>query len=422
MRGAQSVEEQQIKPRKKVLFISTYKTACGIGTFTETLETHLSEKYDVEIGVLDQYVLKGTDPRLEKAGDALIEEIISRAKTADIVNLQWEPGLLGGTKKQILRRFEKILQSAKNVVVTVHTVIPEEKLSILTLARMLKHRHFSSAVRYIAENVQGYGRKTYQLLEAASNQSENFQLIVHTPREVRFFKEAIGIKSVSAHPLSYIRKGWEDLLEKRAAEIKESFESEYGIDKKFIGFFGFLSDYKGVTTSIEAMRTLPDHYHLMLFGGVHPALIRDGEQVSPYVKQLMATVHPENTTSRQKKSLLQRVHFLGAPDDFDFAAAIKACDINVFPYVEIGQSASGPVSQSVELCKRTIVSSNKMFNQLEKYFPKRMVKVDVGNHLQLSQSILREIVKEEPKKDSLKYNNETLAAFYSDVFEKASAR
>lgn len=34
--------------------------------------------------------------------------------------------------------------------------------------------------------------------------------------------------------------------------------------------FGFFSEYKGPDTLIRAMHKLPDNYHLLVFGGLHP--------------------------------------------------------------------------------------------------------------------------------------------------------
>lgn len=414
----------RIGRRKKIMFISTYKIPCGIGAFTETLETHLEGEYEIEIGVLDQYILKSIEPPLDAAGDRLIDDICLRARECDVVNLQWEPGLLGHTPKQILRRFKKILQSNPHMIVTVHTVVPiEKKASILQALRETRHQGIFGGARYISNTMlRRYGDRTHQLLREAAK-SETFQLVVYTQREVRHFRELIGIKNVHDHPLSYIRRGWEERLATTAGQMRDKWKKQFGADKKFIGFFGFLTEYKGISTAIEAMRLLPDDYMLMLFGGVHPALLHDGQNVSPYVHQLMTSVHPSLAGSKgveAKRSLVDRVRFIGAPDDYEFAAAILASDINVFPYVEIGQSASGPVSQSVELGKRTIVSNNKMFSQFELYFLKRTYKTDIGNHIQLAQMVQTAMDEPEPGVAGLGYNNKTLTDFYRIIIERAS--
>lgn len=400
--------------RKRVLIISTYRTACGIAAFTDTLQSLLSERYAIEIGALDQFLLKNID----KAGDALIAELVKRAKSVDVVNLQWEPGLLGTSELQRLRRLKTILRATPNLVITAHTVLPKPTVSVVQALQEMRHNGLHSAVRYTAGAVRHHGRATYRALVEASR-SREFQLIVHTRREQRFFRDAIGIRNVHDHPLSYIRKDWMEKLPDRASGIRSELVSRFG-GRKFIGFFGFLSKYKGILTAVEAMRFLPDEYMLLLYGGVHPGEIKRGEVNYGYVEQIINAVDPPYISGAQQGSVVDRVQFLGAPSDFNFAAAMMACDINVFPYVEIGQSASGPVSQSVELGKRTIVSNNFMFNELDRYFPGRTERMDVGNYIHLAQVIMRAMEKPEPGMAGLAYHNRTLADFYAHVIEQAS--
>lgn len=404
--------------KKRVLIISTYRTSCGIATFTDTLETLLGGEYAVEVGVLDQFLLKAMGGQLEKAGDDLIDNIVDRAREVDIVNLQWEPGLLGRTERHMLRRFTKLLRANSNLIVTVHTVVPAPAISFRGLLEEVFLRGVLAATRYWMRNGR-FGRNTYRAL-AEAGKNPQFQVIVHTKREKRFFREAVGIPNVHDHPLSYIRRGWEEKLPEEAKRIRSDLTERFG-DRKFIGFFGFLTEYKGIQTAVEALRFLPQEYMLLLYGGVHPGLIREGELNDPYVEKIMNAVDPPRVDGEQvKASVVDRVQFLGAPDDFRFAASIMACDINVFPYVEIGQSASGPVSQSVELGKRTVVSNNFMFEQFSRYFPGRTERADIGNYIHLAQAIMRAMSKPEPGSRGLGYNNQTLAEFYSRVFEQAS--
>jgi glycosyltransferase involved in cell wall biosynthesis len=412
-------EESTLKiqeSRKKLYIISTYNITCGIASFTDTLESYLRDKFDVEIGILDQYLLKSTNRNIAEFGDKLIDEICAKASMADVVNLQWEPGLLGANTAQILRRFKKIVSSNKKMIVTVHTVLPLRKGSVLLESlRLLRHRRLIDMVKNLRTRLfVDYERKTYKILKKASDNSENFNLCVHTPREVRFFRDVIKIKNVHAHPLSYIRKGWEEKLANRSQELRAQWEERFGYGKKFVGFFGFLSEYKGITIAIRSMRLLPDDYILLIFGGVHPGLLVEGQEISPYVQRLIDDI---NCTKNKQMDLFNKVKFLGAPCDFDFAAAIMGCDVNVFPYLEIGQSASGPVSQSIDLLKRTIVSNNDTFKQLDNYFPDRTYKIDIGNYIQLAQMILLAMDDNEPTADGLKFSPKTLSVFYCDVIQ-----
>lgn len=409
---------RRMHKKKRVMIISTYKISCGIAEYTETVESLLRDHYEIEIGVLDQFLLKSTEPHLEKAGDQLIDAITEQARSVDVVNLQWEYGQLGESRRQILRRFKKILDASPSLVVTVHTVpvvpaIPPTTTLIINCLRILRRHGIFPVVQYIAGMLRHPSRELYRLLTIAARR-QRLHLIVHTKRERRIFSEAIGIGNVHDHPLSIVRRGWEENLEAAAKRIRSELVTLYG-ERTFIGSFGFFSDYKGTLTAIEALRSLPDDYMLLLYGSVHPVSIRHGEVVSPYVEKLLNAINTSKTPS-----LVNRVQFLGAPDAFEFAAAMKACDINVFPYVEVGQSASGVASLSVELGKRTVISNNLMFAELERYFPNRTEKTDVGNHIQLAQAIVRAMDGPEPGMDGLTYNNITMTALYAQVFELAS--
>lgn len=402
--------------RKRVLMISTYRIACGIAAFTETLESHLTDRFDIEIAALDQYVLRSKAPRLVAAADRLIADISKRASNVDVVNLQWEPGLLGIIPEQMLRRFRSILKSNHNMVVTVHSVIPTQRFSPFEFWRKFRDGGVRDAGRYayVSHSLNRYAQQTYKLLAKAA-QHPGFRVIVHTPRERRFFQEAIGIPNVFDHPLSQIRKGWEERLATAASIVRQELELQYGEGRRFVGFFGFLSEYKGITTLVEAMRYLPDNFILLLFGGVHPNTIRQGDPVDPYLQRIMEAVDPTPKPDRSsRKSLVDRVRFLGTLDDFEFAASMMACDVNVLPYLEVGQSASLPVALSIELQKPTIVSNNRTFVELAKYFPKSMVFFDIGNHLQLAQTISSITGKPWPKV-GLRYTSKTQADFYTDV-------
>src|SRR6202007_1824380 len=84
------------------------------------------------------------------------------------------------------------------------------------------------------------------------------------------------------------------------------------------------------------------------------------------------------------KDLSDRIHFLGATSDADFLAGMAICDTVVFPYLEVGQSSSGPISQSLELGCRVIASRTHTFLQFARYHPDTIEFFDIGNHLQLA--------------------------------------
>ena len=111
------------------------------------------------------------------------------------------------------------------------------------------------------------------------------------------------------------------------------------------------------------------------------------------------------------KDLSRRIHFLGATSDQDFLSGMALCDTVVFPYLEVGQSSSGPISQALELGCRVVASRTHTFLQLDRYHRGTMEFFDIGNHLELAARILAR-----PQFDAsarfLSFNVETNKAVY----------
>jgi hypothetical protein len=78
---------------------------------------------------------------------------------------------------------------------------------------------------------------------------------------------------------------------------------------------------------------------------------------------------------------------MGALDDAEFFTGMAVCDAVVFPYLEVGQSASGPISQAVELGCRVLASRTHAFLEFAAYHPDTVEFFDIGNHLELAERI-----------------------------------
>ena len=84
------------------------------------------------------------------------------------------------------------------------------------------------------------------------------------------------------------------------------------------------------------------------------------------------------------KDLSDRIHFLGPQSDVDFLAGMAICDAVVFPYLEVGQSSSGPITQALELGCRIIASRTHTFLKFARYHKNMIEFFDIGNHLELA--------------------------------------
>jgi glycosyltransferase involved in cell wall biosynthesis len=178
-----------------------------------------------------------------------------------------------------------------------------------------------------------------------------------------------------------------------------------------IGVFGFISEYKGIATAIQALQHLPNNYHLLIFGGVHPQEITPRTPRHPYIGKLFEHGFMDTTLydkigdlaaqgapqlvveadrglpelfGKHPKDLSERIHFMGAQAESDFLSGMAICNAVVFPYLEVGQSASGPISQALELGCRIIASRTHAFLEFAEYHSTAIEFFDIGNHVELA--------------------------------------
>ena len=94
-------------------------------------------------------------------------------------------------------------------------------------------------------------------------------------------------RRVFDHPLSFLSSGDVETVMSHASRRRFTQLDPLPKDAKLIGVFGFLNDYKGFGTVVRALHHLPDDYHLLIFGGVHPNEIAARTAVHPYVASLL---------------------------------------------------------------------------------------------------------------------------------------
>jgi len=461
------------RPGMKVLLVSSYRVSCGIATYTEALETLLEKDFALTVFALDQSILKSRIPHVIEAGDQQIRELCASFKDYDVVNFQWEPGLLGDGYKETAKRLGWILEAADKLILTVHTVVPyPRQRGLMDLASFVRRKGVKGFYRYFLDPEDLYRRETYRVLRQRAASDRKTFVAVHTNREKQFFQNVVGFKNVFDHPLSLIHAGWPERLAQDAPRARADLEEMFPGKHTFIGVFGFISEYKGMHTALKAMKLLGPGYQLLIYGGVHPGVLQEREPVNSYVKTLIDEIEFDSLPARKRrasgasgsasasrasspslsrrssasssavstkrfgsgspapsprrnvglrKTLLDKVAFLGAPDDYDFALAMKTMDICVFPYLEVGQSGSGPVSIAIELGKPTIASRTKAFIELARYHPKHFEMIDIGNHIQLGQAIQR-MTRLPAATRPVEYNGATLAAFYGRLIRTIAGR
>ena len=406
------------KPRLAV--VSTYDELCGIAAYTVYLKQQLDEHFDVTVFELDQFFLRHENRRVRKLGDNHIKTICQQLKAFDAVNIQLEYGTIGRLDEDIVRRFRWLVKAAPRLSVTFHTILEPESFGFFELMgglrkwQLLKTWNSFRAARRslsLSGNINGMLRQA-QFVKPVS-------VIVHTRRDMRMMRYVNRLNEVYDHPLAAMSAAQSQQVRATASRASFPLLRELPGDAKLVGVFGFLGPYKGFETAIRALQHLPETHHLLIFGGIHPQTIRKGQKIDPYIQQLLTESYVDtNVVERlsegsgaksgasavsvnltidaemakllesHPRDLSRRVHFMGALPDDEFARGMAICDTVVFPYLEVGQTSSGPIGRAIELGKRVIASRTLAYLQLARYHKNAIEFFDIGNHLELAQRIM----------------------------------
>jgi glycosyltransferase involved in cell wall biosynthesis len=422
------------KGRMRLAIISTYDELCGIAGYTRALVKQLEPLMDVTVFDLDQYLLRSPHRRVQRMGDRHIRDIAARLAEFDCVNIQLEHGTLGRMPSRILYRFRLLAKAAPALSVTFHTVLSDDGMPWEQIWRHTRRGRVDRAASAIGDALRAtlLSRGMYQFLRRLQRR-RHVHLITHTRRDMRLLRDVFRLQNVHHHPLSFVDAG--RAAEIRAVACRADFPGLRRLppDARLIGTFGFLSPYKGFDVAIRALQQLPANHHLLIFGGVHPQTIRRNEAIDPYIAQLLGTGRIGETmlaelseagrsgisieaaaadlVGRHPRDIGDRVHFMGVLGDDQFMSAMAICDVVALPYLEVGQSSSGPLSMAVEMGCHVIASRNLAFLQYARYHPHALEFFDIGNFHELAQRIaaLEALPAHRPP---LAFNTDTNAALY----------
>jgi glycosyltransferase involved in cell wall biosynthesis len=419
----------------RIAVVSTYDEMCGIAGYTRALEQQLRPHADVSVFDLDQYLLRSAHRRVQRLADRHIKEIAAKLRDYDSVNIQLEYGTLGRTTPQIVRRLKRLVEAAPAVSITFRTILAHDPLDWASVGRNLAHGRIFRAGGLISGYFRGRGlaARTYAMIRA-QQRVRPVGVIVHTRRDARLLTDVFRLADVVHHPLSFIDTEQAERIRREASRAQFPLLGTLPVNAKFVGSFGFLSPYKGFETALRALRYLPEDYHLLIFGGIHPQSIKRHQALDPYISALFGEAHIGETIldmvqskgvplsfaleaaskdllSRHPEDLHHRVHFLGVHNDEAFMRAMALCDVVVMPYLEVGQSSSGPISMALEMGCRVLASRTLAFLQFARYHPGQIEFFDIGNYAELA-DLIRADTPAPGATRRLAFNTETNTAVY----------
>jgi len=370
----------------RLLVVSSYRRPCGIAQYVEFLEGPLRRlgRAEIEIAPLPVDLLRARTSFARRAASAEFDSIVEKARQADVVNIQFEPGLFGRTPLVIWRRLRRLLAASRRVIITYHTMPPMDEQPVADFRFYLSRAYLSSARTRFLFN---------RLLALVRRNPDRFHHIIHARRDAqRFVLLGIPEDTITVLPLSFLDHDRRNSISRADARARLIERWRIPSDARIIGTFGFLSEYKGMEIAIRALRQLPEDHHLIVVGGLHPEGIQTGTVEQPYVRRLINEIAMDGSADRASNAaderMSKRVHFCGAPANDEFNELLAACDIAVLAYAEVGQTSSGPAGLALDMQVPLICSRTKCFRELDRFEPGILSFFEIGNHLELAQRII----------------------------------
>lgn len=298
-----------------------------------------------------------------------------------------------------------------------NSIFGKNRIPVTHIVHTKRDQHLARAIF----NGDIYNVKTLEnRLERAKTDQEKQKI------ESKLEKAKRRFQPVYTTPLTYFSDETKATFVDKLAQsdLKNVLPAQKSDDTRYVGVFGFFSGYKGFETAIDAIDSLPPNYELLMFSSVHESTLRIESRRDEYLGELYDHLKKRDRKIRQgnaekavtksklltkidgkkgkssqdaidlmdktfqkKKTLSDRVHFLGAVSDDDLVLGMMLCDAVLFPYINSPHTASGPMAQAIELDRRIFASRNIQFVELAKFHENHFEFCDIGNSIEYAQKI-----------------------------------
>ncbi|WP_242184595.1 hypothetical protein [Sphingomonas sp. CARO-RG-8B-R24-01] len=404
----------------RLAIVSTYNENCGNASYTHVLKTGFSEFVEVDVLPLDLFLLQRKGSAFTRAGDAHIRAMAATLRTYDYVNIQFEAGLFGRTVADVRRRIGWLIEAAPNLILTMHRVDVDSTSRWHAAWLAIRARSFKPWKRRA-------GSKRYVdlyrgIIEQVGREAKhkNAWIKVHTKRERRIITDIYQMPHCFDYPLAFLTPEERDAAWAQSDMASFHERNGFGPDDKIVGLFGYISEYKGIETAVQALLELPPEYKLVFFGSHHPQSIQAHSAVHPFIDKLIKLVDevvsavdarergdsrvravgkpiesldeagrvmPLPATVSPPPRLSARVRFVGNLPDAEFIEALRLSDAVVLPYIEVGQSMSGVIVLGMEAGAKLVCANNHSFAETRRYFGDTFLGFDIGNYVELAQKV-----------------------------------
>jgi glycosyltransferase involved in cell wall biosynthesis len=323
----------------RLLMLSTNGEPCGIADYNSRLSAaFVGLRHVTEIVRI---------PRFDPAGLARACEVFrEKLPEFDRGLVQHEWGFFGSNFRQSAQCFTELLKSLRKetpMAIFMHSTFPVLPRS-RTIPFFSKNAKIRAAKRAM---VSAINRRACVFTHGDTARE---QLVGYGIRRDRI--EAI------VHPLT---------AECNVAKPRPLGEQ----DKVQLAIFGFVSEYKGYETVLNAMRLLPDNVTLVIAGGKHPCA--PGDQTLDSVLGFLYTgawprptmpTLPGRFTTADRDRLRNRVRITGYLSHAEMVNILNGTDIALAIYSK-GPTGSGALSQMLSLGRPVIASTLTAFREVQ---------------------------------------------------------
>jgi glycosyltransferase involved in cell wall biosynthesis len=327
----------------RILHLTTQGEPCGIGDYDSKLRHnlaacgHISEFYRIPLSEF-AFATKNDISQF-------FDKFVAHARSYDAVIIEHEYGFFSGphSLRFGLETLSKVLHalSSHKVILISHT---DPSLIKMTRRRTLRSL-FSSKRRALGRVVK------------AINHTKT-KLVVHG---------------------SFARRAWinvgvrHELIENLYIPLElpsEPSNNQLPYDGKrpvWLAMFGFIGEYKGYQTALEALNFLPENFCLLIIGGIHPRA--NNEFAVEKINRFRVTgVWPDDLQITKPVVAIskfeKRITITGYVATEKVAEYMKQCDLVLAPYHEGGPSGSAAVAVGLKSGKPVIATKTRSFEEI----------------------------------------------------------
>lgn len=320
----------------RILFASTHQVSCGIADYNADMMNSVGDSHKCDIAEFPQ------DAPPTKAE---LLEIADRASLYDLLIIQHEWSFIGADPVQKYDHLHVLLKRLRRNQVPTAFIFHSEFIPLLGHRRSRLFWRMRIARRQFINEIN----KSPLLRVYVHGKTASQKLLEQTIKPEKIKSVAFPLQ-IHPHTLPRTRQtGPITLL-----------------------MFGFVSEYKGYETALNALRLLPENYHLVIAGGQHPKNCQDltYENILGFIhhgewdrgRQIPSV--GRKFTHREREAFAARVRVTGHLSPSEIVEHIKCSDIVLAPYFADGApSGSAAVAWPISLGKPTIVSCAHTFDE-----------------------------------------------------------